>query len=115
MHRSTLAVLGIALAPLVAAAQQTGRDDASFLWSKQLSAGTLLTIKSGNGPIEVRESTNDRVEVRAVKRPTRRTSIRDVSFDVREPSGANGEAMICVVYDGVSMCDDNRSHRDRKS
>jgi DUF4097 and DUF4098 domain-containing protein YvlB len=87
------------------------QDDANFIWSKALRAGSILTIRDANGSIDVRESPNDRVEVRAVKIPTsRRGSLRDVTFDVRE---SGDETMICAVYGGVSLCDErHRSIRD---
>ena len=112
MLRSIIAAAGIVVISQVAVGQQgSGRDDSSFLWSKQVPAGATLTIRSGNGPIDVRESPNDRVEVRAVKRARGRQSPRDVTFDVREGTG-NNETMVCVVYDDVSMCDDNRRSRN---
>jgi DUF4097 and DUF4098 domain-containing protein YvlB len=105
--RAAAGALGLALSlTRAAAAQVTSQDDASFIWSKALPAGSTLAIKSANGPIDVRESPNDRVEVRAVKTVTnRRASLRDVTFDVRE---VGGETTICTVYEGVSLCDDRR-------
>jgi hypothetical protein len=87
----------------LAAAQQQGRDASDFTWSKQLAAGATLTIRNADGPIDVREATGDRVEVRAVKHARgSRASVRDVSFDVQE---SGGDVTICTVYDGSSLCD----------
>jgi Toastrack DUF4097 len=102
MIRALVATTAIALAPCSVALAQQGRDDASFAWSKQLPAGSHVTIRDGNGSIDVRESQTDRVEVRAVKRITGRSSIRDVAFDVKETSDG---VMICTVYDGETLCD----------
>ena len=102
--RKPFAAAGLSLlaatAPL--AAQATASD---FTWSKRMASGAMLSIRSPNGPIDVRESTSDRVEVRAVKRAQRGGDVRDVTFDVRE-SADNVE--ICVVYAGRNMCDRNR-------
>lgn len=108
MIRSSRAAAGaIALAILVSrAAYAQAQDDANFLWSKVLPAGSTVSIKNANGSIDVRESPNERVEVRAVKTlGNRRGALRDVTFDVRE---GNGETTICTVYDGASLCDERR-------
>jgi hypothetical protein len=111
MVRLAVAAAGIALLPFGFAAAQGARDDASFIWSKQLASGSTLTIRNGNGPVDVREASNDRVEVRAVKvAQNRRSNINDVTFDVRE---VGGDAQVCTVYDGSSICDRNsRSNRN---
>jgi DUF4097 and DUF4098 domain-containing protein YvlB len=111
MTRSLLAAAGIALlagSPL--AAQQSGRDETTFTWSKQLAAGSQVTIRNLNGPITVREATDGRVEVRATKVPASRGSIRDVAFDVRE-SGDGVE--ICTVYDTGASCRDRNLGSNR--
>ena len=96
------ALIIIAAAPLGA---QQGRNDSTFTWTKTLPAGTLLTIRNGNGPITVREAPggSDRVEVRAVKLRRSRGSLQDVSFDVRE--SAEG-VEICTLYDDQTSCRD---------
>ncbi|HEY4219369.1 MAG TPA: DUF4097 family beta strand repeat-containing protein [Gemmatimonadaceae bacterium] len=104
MIRSTLAAAGVALvlsSPL--AAQQSGRDETTFTWSKQLTAGSQVSIRNLNGPITVRESTDGRVEVRATKVPESRGSVRNVAFDVRE---TNGGVEICTVSDTDASCRD---------
>jgi len=115
MSRSPRAVAGAILFACslssAAASQATSPDDANFIWSKALPAGSTVGIRNGNGPIDVRESPNDRVEVRAVKVVTsRRSSLRDVTFDVREVSGGT---TICAVYEGASLCDENRGRNIR--
>lgn len=88
-----------ALMPALAGAQE--RDDL-FTWSGRLASGATLGIRHFNGPIEVRESTSDRVEFRAERR-TRRSS--EVSFEVE--TGGNG-VTLCGVYRGRSACDNDR-------
>ena len=110
MNGFARAALGIALMTVSlarsGAGQTPARDDASFIWSKALPAGSSVVIRNYNGSIDVRESPNDRVEVRAIKIPNnRRASTRDVTFEVRE---AGTETTICAVYDGVSNCDERR-------
>jgi DUF4097 and DUF4098 domain-containing protein YvlB len=111
MLRSTLAAAGIALLAVQSPAlAQQGRSETTFTWAKQMASGSRLTIRSGNGPIVVRESSSDRVEVRATKVVRRGGSVSDVAFDVRE---SNGDAEICTLYDRQSSCGDrDRSNRD---
>jgi DUF4097 and DUF4098 domain-containing protein YvlB len=110
MRRFARAAAGIALIISSPALAQQGRDDATFTWSKQLGANARLTIRNGDGPIMVRESPNDRVEVRATKITRGRGTIRDVSFDVHE---SNGDAEICTLYDQQQSCNDrNRGSRN---
>ncbi|MDB4878149.1 MAG: hypothetical protein JWM41_4595 [Gemmatimonadetes bacterium] len=110
MLRSTLAAAGIALLLTSPSLAQQGRDDATFTWSKQLGADSRLTIRNGNGPISVRESSSNRVEVRAAKIVRSGGSTRDVAFDVRE---SNGEVEICTLYDQQQSCGDrNRGYRN---
>jgi hypothetical protein len=106
LARAAAGVAFIALSLPCIAVAQAKQDDASFIWSKALPAGSTVSIKNADGSIEVRESPNDRVEVRAVKMATnRRGSVRDVTFDVRE---VGNETTICPVYDGVSFCEERR-------
>jgi DUF4097 and DUF4098 domain-containing protein YvlB len=106
MKRSIIAIVGIAALPLVAGAQN--RDEDSFTWSKAMPAGATLTIKTGNGPIEVREGKGDKVEVRAVKRAGRRSSPSDVTIDV---SQSGSDVTICTLYGNQTSC--NRGYNGR--
>jgi hypothetical protein len=83
----------------MAAAQR----DTAFTWSRRLPAGARLSIRNLNGPIDVRSSSSDRVEVRATLRVQSRGNASDVTFDVRELAPDNVE--ICTVYRGRSDCD----------
>lgn len=82
-------------------AQETSTGDL-FTWSGRLAANATVGIRSYNGPIDVRESTTDRVEFRA-SRPTRRGA--DLSFEVE--TSANG-VQLCAVYRGRNICDNDR-------
>lgn len=105
MRRTAIAVMCIALVAPRANAQQ-GRDDVSFGWSKQLPAGSTITIRNGRGPIHMREVTGDRVEVRATKLARSRNSIRTVAFDVRE---SDTGASVCTLYGRETSCRDERT------
>ena len=90
--RSIFLALALAL-PARAGAQERAADDL-FTWSGRLTAGATLSIRHYNGPIEVRESTTDRVEFRAERR-SRRSS--EMSFQVQNEG--NG-VTICGVWRG---------------
>lgn len=106
--RATL--LRSALLVVVAAAPAAAQRDTAFTWSKRLAAGARLGIKNLNGPIEIRPSSGDRVDVRATITVHSRGNAGDVTFDVRERSGDDVE--ICTVYRGMSHCDPNHSWDD---
>jgi hypothetical protein len=90
-----------AAAPL--AAQVAGREEMEFKWSRQLDANSTLVVRNGNGPISVRESSGNRVEVTATKRVQSRGRASDVGFDVIE-SGSQVE--ICSVGPRQESCRD---------
>jgi hypothetical protein len=94
-------VLAAALACSVSASAQQGRNDASFVWSRRIHPGSTLTIRNANGSIHVSESTSDRVELRAEKRPRGRASVRDVAFDVDE---SDDRVTVCTLYDRQTSC-----------
>lgn len=100
MSLSRIALIALVLAPTLAAAQE--RTDALFTWSGRLASGATLGIKHYNGPIEVRESTTDRVEFRAERR-SRRSD--ELSFQVQNESDG---VTICGVWRGRNACDRGR-------
>jgi hypothetical protein len=73
-----------------------------FTWSGRVASGSTFGIRHYNGPIDIRESTSDRVEFRA-SRPTRRDA--DLTFQVE--TGSSG-VTLCAVYRGRSACDTGR-------
>lgn len=90
----------------IAHAQGVGREESEFRWSRRLDAGGTLVIRSGDGPILIRESTNNQVEVSAVKRVRGRSRASDVGFDIIE----NGNQIeICTLFGRRESCRD----RDR--
>ena len=93
-------LVALALAPTVAAAQE--RAGELFTWSGRLASGATFGIKHFNGPIEVRESTSDRVEFRAERR-SRRSD--EVSFTVQNESDG---VTVCSVWRGRNVCDRGR-------
>jgi len=101
-----VAIVASAAVPLQA---QQGRDETNFTWSRQLSAGGTLIVRSGNGPITVREATGDRVEIRAVKNVRSGGSIRDVAFDIIE---SDGQIEVCTVYEPQTSCRGRGSNRN---
>ncbi|MEX2154413.1 MAG: DUF4097 family beta strand repeat-containing protein [Gemmatimonadaceae bacterium] len=92
--------VAIAFVPALAGAQEVTGD--LFTWSGRLAAGSTLGIRHYNGPIDVRESTSDRVELRADRR-NRRSS--ELSFQIQ--NDANG-VTICGVWRGRNACDSSR-------
>lgn len=92
--------LALALAPVIAAAQEPSDD--LFTWSGRLAAGATFGIRHYNGPIDVRESTTDRVEFRAERR-NRRSG--EMSFAVENTSDG---VTICGVWRGRNACDSDR-------
>jgi len=106
-----LAAVGVSALASRAMGAQQGRDEATFVWSRQMASGATLTITNGDGPITVREASGDVVQVRAVKDPRSRASIRDVAFDIRE-TGSNVE--ICTLYDQQTSCRDRSRGRDTR-
>jgi hypothetical protein len=92
--------VALALVPGAVFAQEPAGD--LFTWSGRLAAGATVGVRSYNGPIDVRESPNDRVEFRA-SRPTRRGA--DLSFEVE--TSASG-VQLCAVYRGRNICDNER-------
>lgn len=91
-----------ALAPALTGAQERSTDDL-FTWSGRVASGGSLSIRHYNGPIDVRESTSDRVEFRAERRSRRST---EMSFEVENT--ADG-VRICGVWRGRSACDSGRN------
>jgi DUF4097 and DUF4098 domain-containing protein YvlB len=91
----------LALLPALAEGQQSTTGDV-FTWSGRVASGATLGIKHFNGPIDVREGSGDRVELRADRRSRRG---EDMTFEV-ENHGAN--ITICSVWRGRNICDDDR-------
>ena len=90
-----------ALLPSLVAAQE--RTD-GFTWSGRLASGATLAVKHFNGPIDVRETSSDRVEFRASRISSRRGG-EDMTFEVENFSSG---VTICSVYRGRNICDDDR-------
>lgn len=101
MSVSSKLFAAVVLIPSALFGQQSSAGDL-FTWSGRLAAGATVGIRSYNGPIDVRESTTDRVEFRA-SRPERRGA--DLSFEVE--TSANG-VQLCAVYRGRNICDNTR-------
>lgn len=96
---ASVALLALA-ASSVASAQAT---DNLFTWSGRIASGNTLGIRHFNGPIDVREGTGDRVDVRAERR-TRRSG--ELSFEVQNE---NDGVTVCAVWRGRSACDNSRN------
>jgi DUF4097 and DUF4098 domain-containing protein YvlB len=91
----------LALLPALAVGQDRTSTDL-FTWSGRVASGATLGIKHFNGPIDVREGSGDRVEVRADRRSRRS---EDVTFEVENSSGG---VTICAVWRGRNICDNDR-------
>ena len=110
-----LAALGAAAASLALAAcvaevvvaptsGGTGGADTTFTWSRTLRAGSQLAVRTGNGSVDVRETSAGRVEVVAVAMVVDRTRPASaVSLGVEESAGG---VTVCALHDGARRCDD---------
>jgi DUF4097 and DUF4098 domain-containing protein YvlB len=108
--RSALAVALLVLPSLSPAQTLLGRSDSVYTWRGALWAGSLLTIRNFNGPVDVRPSDGATAEVRAEKRTSRGGgSISDVAFEVK--TGSSGDVTICATFRDNNPCDDRR-YRD---
>jgi hypothetical protein len=110
--RSTLPTLLLALsltgaASTVAGAQLVGRNETVYTWRGTIPAGGQFTVKNFNGPIDVRPSSGNTVELRAEKRPKGGAEITDVGFEVRKSS--NGDVSICSTQNEDSCEGDHHS------
>jgi len=112
--RSTLPTLLLALSltgtvSAAADAQLVGRNETVYTWRGTIPAGGQFTVKNFNGPIDVRPSTGNTVELRAEKRPKGGADVTDVAFEVRKSS--NGDVSICSTQEEDS-CDGDHRHND---
>ena len=109
-HLARAAVVA-ALPALATAQTYVGRADSVFTWHGSLGSSAVLTIRNFNGPIDVRPSSGNSIELRAEKRTDRGGgSITDVQFEIQQPG--SGDVTICAAYRGNNPCDDDRN-RDR--
>jgi len=93
--RRAFAVLS--LIPTLAVAQ-----DNVFTWSGRLASGNTFSVRHFNGPIDVRESSGDRVDFRASRRTGRTEGI---TFEVENTSTG---VSLCAVWRGRSACESTR-------
>ena len=104
--RSSALLAVLFVAPDLSGAQTLlGRNDSVFTWRGPLRAGSLLTVRNHNGPIEVRPASGREVELRAEKR-ARYGNYTDVAFDVGTAS--NGDVNICSTFRDNDPCDEDR-------
>jgi hypothetical protein len=103
-------ILCTALFLMAATSVATAQRDTAFSWSRRLPEGSRLAIRNLIGPIDVREGTSDRVEIRAIIRVQPRGNAADVTFDVREPAANDIE--ICTFYRGGTTCGNDNSWDD---
>lgn len=100
LRRSVISLILASALPEVLLGQEPAAN--LFTWSGRVAAGGSVTIRHFNGPIDVRESPNDRVEFRAERR-SRRSA--ELSFEVE--TRADGVAL-CGVWRDRSACEDSR-------
>jgi DUF4097 and DUF4098 domain-containing protein YvlB len=99
----TLSLTGTVSA--VADAQLVGRNETVYTWQGTIPAGGQFTVKNFNGPIDVRPSSGNTVELRAEKRIRGGGEVTDVAFEVQKSS--NGDVSICSTQNDDS-CDGDR-------
>ncbi|MEO8560659.1 MAG: DUF4097 family beta strand repeat-containing protein [bacterium] len=111
MQTLTAACLILGAAPVLARAQAAvGRAESVYTWRGTIPMNGTFTVKNFNGPIDVRPSSGNTVELRAEKITFRGGDIHDVGFVVRTSSG--GDVTICSTTDDES-CDGDRRRDDR--
>jgi hypothetical protein len=99
--------------PAIAGAQApVGRDEAVYNWRGSIPSGGQFVVRNFNGPIDVRPSSGNTVELRAEKITSRGGNIRDVAFVVRTSS--TGDVSICSTTetDDGDSCDGNHRRSD---
>jgi hypothetical protein len=110
-----VSIAAVALAaPVLAGAQQVGRNEEVWTWQGRIERGREFRISSINGPVTVEASTDNMVHVRAEK-DVRRGDITDVAFQVIE---SGGNVQVCALWyrdtcdeDGI---DSPRNDGDRR-
>jgi hypothetical protein len=104
--RASALLAALLLVPGLSGAQTPlGRSDSVFTWRGPLRAGSLLTVRNYNGPIEVRPASGSEVELRAEKR-ARHGNHTDVAFGVATTS--KGDVNICSTFRDNDPCDNDR-------
>lgn len=116
---STLAMALGAATPLLLAATSArafGQDrdsrdssDKPFTWSGAVQSGRWVYVRNLNGPVRVEAGTGDKVEVRAEKR-WRRGNPEDVKITVRQVGSAQGDLLVCALWNDRSSCDEDGYH-----
>jgi hypothetical protein len=99
--RAVLAVAALAIFALPAIAQEEQTTHEGFTWIETVSGGAWLRIHNYRGPVEVRETTGNRVEVRAARR-AQNGQLPEVEFHVVR-DGQN--VTICAMPRHNATCD----------
>lgn len=105
-----LAALVALAAPALAQNTQTQNGD-TFDWSGTIPAGSWLTIRNLNGPVNVEAASGDEASVHATKEYHGDAEPQRVHFQVMK-DGSN--VTICALWNDDDSCDDSgyHSHHD---
>jgi hypothetical protein len=111
--------VAVAAGPAPATAQQeVGRDVTVWTWDGRISSGNWFYLHNVNGAVNIEESRDNSIHVRAEKIPHRDGDIRDVRFVVIQ---SGGDVRICALSrendrcdeDGLRSSDDDDRRRNR--
>jgi DUF4097 and DUF4098 domain-containing protein YvlB len=111
IHSLSAACLILGAIPALAGAQtQVGRDVSVYTWRGSIPSGGSFSVKNFNGPIDVRSSSGNTVELRAEK-SVRGGNVRDIGFVVS--TDRDGDVTICSTTDpDDDSCDSHHRNRD---
>jgi hypothetical protein len=111
--------VAVAASPAPATAQQeVGRDVTVWTWDGRISSGNWFYLHNVNGAVNIEESRDNSIHVRAEKIPHRDGDIHDVRFVVIQ---SGGDVRICALSrendrcdeDGLRSSDDDDRRRNR--
>ena len=97
--------MAVVASPAVARAQQeVGRDVTVWTWDGRINSGNWFHLNNVNGSVNIEESRDNSIHVRAEKIPHRDGDIRDVRFVVVQ---MGGDLRICALSRENDRCDED--------
>lgn len=100
--------VAVAASPAAARAQQeVGRDVTVWTWAGRIDSGRWFHLNNVNGSVNIEESRDNSIHVRAEKIPHRDGDIRDVRFVVIQ---SGGDVRICALSRENDRCDEDGLH-----
>lgn len=103
-----VSALAGAVNPAPATAQQeVGRDVTVWTWDGRINSGNWFHLNNVNGSVNIEESRDNSIHVRAEKIPHHDGDIRDVRFVVIQ---SGGDVRICALSRENDRCDEDGLH-----